>query len=251
MEGFTWNGKSCQGKKNEMNWFTAMEAAQKSRFLGKSDWRIPTKAELESVVGNYVDCKDNNYSGNQYAVSSVIAGVSENSRFGPGWNWSSTPFSSSSAWRINFNFGDSTSSDRDGWGTVRLVRAGQSSGEDSALEAKSENAKMGEYKKETSAMRARVGAEIEAEMARKDFNKPERATAQVCSRFSPGDTGTVRGPSRLSSDVNYVVRYVNASKGTITIEATSSGELNMNRGEMRQVNCSEVGSDGRIEIYYK
>lgn len=75
--------------------------------------------------------------------------------------------------------------------------------------------------------------------------------AKVCARFSPGDTGTVRGPSRLSMDVNYVVRYVNASKGTITIEATSSGQLNMNRGEMRQVNCSEVGSDGRIEIYYK
>jgi hypothetical protein len=78
-----------------------------------------------------------------------------------------------------------------------------------------------------------------------------RAAQEACSRLNPGDTGTVRGPSRLSIDVGYVVRYVNASQGTITIEATSSGQLNMNRGEMRQISCSEVGSGGRIEIYYK
>jgi hypothetical protein len=111
-----------------------------------------------------------------------------------------------------------------------------------------EQLRLAEQRAEREAQEAARRAEREAQEAAR---RAERAAQEACSRFNPGDTGTVRGPSMLSIDVGYVVRFVNATKGTITIEATSSGQLNMNRGEMRQISCSEVGSGGRIEIYYK
>jgi hypothetical protein len=148
------------------------------------------------------------------------------------------------AWNVSFGDGDvNKNAFRSMSGpTVRLVRSSQSSGGKAALEFNNEYKRVLAYDREQDT-RARAQ---QAQVTR-DVQAHEQAASRACSRFSPGDTGTVRGPSRLSSDVN----YVNASKGTITIEATSSGQLNMNRGEMRQVKCSEVGSDGRIEIYYK
>ena len=65
-------------------------------------------------------------------------------------------------------------------------------------------------------------------------------TPNVCNSIYPGKTGTRAGPSSLSIDVNYVVRYVNKDRGTATIEATNSGQLNMNRGEMKEVSCVEL-----------
>lgn len=61
-----------------------------------------------------------------------------------------------------------------------------------------------------------------------------------CSNVYPGKVGTLRGPSSLSIDVRYVVRYVNAEKGTASVEATSSGQLNMNRGEMKEISCRDL-----------
>ena len=65
-------------------------------------------------------------------------------------------------------------------------------------------------------------------------------SATVCNSVYPGKTGTHAGPSLLSIDVNYVIRYVNKDRGTATIEATNSGQLNMNRGEMKEVSCGEL-----------
>jgi sulfite exporter TauE/SafE len=56
-EGFTWTGSACEGIYKKLNWEAAMEAARQSRFLGKSDWRIPSKAEFATVTGRFLDCR--------------------------------------------------------------------------------------------------------------------------------------------------------------------------------------------------
>ena len=61
-----------------------------------------------------------------------------------------------------------------------------------------------------------------------------------CYSVHPGKTGTYAGSSSLSIDVSYVVRYVNKDSGTATIEATTSGQLNMDRGAMKEVRCREL-----------
>ncbi len=252
-EGFTWNGSACDAQnfhkdpEKRMRWFEAMREAKDSRFLGKADWRIPTKTEFAAVVGKYDDCKENDFKNGEYAASKDIAHPVNSSGY-PGGFWSSSPLvgKSNAAWYVNFHNGNVVNFHHELNTHVRLVRSSQTSGGKAALEFNNEYQKVREYEREQAAQ-----ARAQQDQERRDAQAREQAAATACSRFSPGDTGTVRGPSRLSSDVNYVTRYVNASKGTITIEATSSGQLNMSRGEMRQVNCSEVGSDGRIEIYYK
>lgn len=61
-----------------------------------------------------------------------------------------------------------------------------------------------------------------------------------CESVYQGKVGTLKGKSYLSIDVQYVVRYVNTNKGMATIEATSSGQLNMNRGEMKEISCEDL-----------
>jgi Protein of unknown function (DUF1566) len=48
--GQTWNGSSCQGDVREIAWFQAMRWAKANRFLEKHDWRIPTRAEFETII---------------------------------------------------------------------------------------------------------------------------------------------------------------------------------------------------------
>ena len=57
-----------------MTWYEAMVLAKKSRFLGKNDWRLPTKGEYMAVAGPWERCKDNEYTRRQFAVSSSIFG---------------------------------------------------------------------------------------------------------------------------------------------------------------------------------
>ena len=77
------------------------------------------------------------------------------------------------------------------------------------------------------------------EAAEKDRREAsERVNA--CKNVYPGKTGVRSGASMLSIDVRYVVRYVNSERGVATIEATSSGQLNMNYGEMKEVSCNEL-----------
>jgi Protein of unknown function (DUF1566) len=107
-EGFDWNGQRCTGTKYEADWFDAMKRAKNSRFLQKSDWRLPTTHELSSVVSTGGDsnnsdaCSSNDNGKGQYSVSLMMAHpVNEKS---PGTFWSSTaaPGDSTTAWVTGF-----------------------------------------------------------------------------------------------------------------------------------------------------
>lgn len=80
-EGATWSGTSCNIAGIKMSWFEAMQSAKESRFLGKSDWRVPTFEELELVTGGYYTgrgtdvkqaCAKNLLEKSQYAASSIL-----------------------------------------------------------------------------------------------------------------------------------------------------------------------------------
>jgi Protein of unknown function (DUF1566) len=74
-EGFTWSGSACEGVYLKLNWEAAMEAARQSRFLDKTDWRIPSKAEFSTVTGRFLDCRLHNDhpEKGEYAVSHMLA----------------------------------------------------------------------------------------------------------------------------------------------------------------------------------
>jgi Protein of unknown function (DUF1566) len=93
--GFEWTGKACEGTFTRMSWADAMEAASQSRFLEKTDWRIPSKEEFISITGRFLDCRlHNNFpEKGEYAVSSMLAHAVSDSRYAaalPGVFWTAT-----------------------------------------------------------------------------------------------------------------------------------------------------------------
>ncbi|MDO9227091.1 MAG: DUF1566 domain-containing protein [Pseudomonadota bacterium] len=100
--GQSWDGKSCNGKVSELNWNEALLAADADWFLGKEDWILPTKVQVESALK--VHCEQ--WKG----------------RF-----WSSSPYAgnSSVAWGVGFVIGYVSYDFRCSNYAVRLVRASQ------------------------------------------------------------------------------------------------------------------------------
>lgn len=111
--GQTWDGSTCIGAASTFIWHNALVAAQSHSFAGHSDWRLPNKNELASLV-------------EQRCVSPAI-----NSTIFPGtpgsWFWSSSPYANNShdAWLVHFSDGYVNVNDKSANARVRLVRAGQ------------------------------------------------------------------------------------------------------------------------------
>lgn len=112
--GQTWDGSTCTDVASTFTWQNALGAAQSHNFAGHSDWRLPNKNELASLV-------------EQRCVSPAI-----NSKIFPstppgGSFWSSSPNASNSnnAWYVGFGNGRVSGGNKDYGLQVRLVRAGQ------------------------------------------------------------------------------------------------------------------------------
>jgi hypothetical protein len=112
--GQTWDGSTCTGAASTFTWHNALVAAQSHSFAGHSDWRLPNKNELASLV-------------EQRCVSPAI-----NSTIFPGtaWGsafWSSSPYAdySNGAWYVAFDGGYVYNDFKSYLHQVRLVRAGQ------------------------------------------------------------------------------------------------------------------------------
>ena len=132
-EGFAFSNGECTGEGTKANWEDAKLMAHESRFLDKSDWRLPTKEEFEVVLSSDEKCA-NNQNG-EYAASKAIA-------HSGGLFWSASPSDdfSSYAWYVNFSNGNFYGNGRYQTNYVRLVRAGQLLGGEAALEFLSEPA---------------------------------------------------------------------------------------------------------------
>ena len=115
--GQSWTGSGCDGSANGYTWRNALNAAQDVNhtggFAGHTDWRLPNKNELESIV------EERCWSP---AINAAVFPNTPNS-----WYWSSSPYAVSSvnAWNVSFNNGRVYWYGKDNGNHVRLVRAGQ------------------------------------------------------------------------------------------------------------------------------
>lgn len=129
--GMTWNGNTCTGSAKEMNWISAIREAKGNRFLGNSNWRLPSKEELESITGRYhFGCKDNDPNLGQLAYSPVLKRSGGYQIF---WSFTKREMYINTFWAVYFNDGNVSSSGVNEKNSVRLVRASSSSGGTVAL----------------------------------------------------------------------------------------------------------------------
>jgi hypothetical protein len=107
-KGQSWAGGTCTGAAATYTWDQAN--ALKDAFAGQSDWRLPTIAELESLV---------NFSAAGPSINGVVFPATEATAF-----WSSVPyvFNSGDAWYTDFSEGIVDTNSKSFNYQVRLVR---------------------------------------------------------------------------------------------------------------------------------
>lgn len=113
-EGQIWNGTTCTGSATTLAWQGALQAGNDAVFAGTSDWRLPNKNELASLVEN--QC-------NSPAINeAVFPATPSSSHF-----WSSSPYAGGSddAWGVGFGSGGVGYDRKYGELYLRLVRGGQ------------------------------------------------------------------------------------------------------------------------------
>ncbi|SEI38655.1 Protein of unknown function [Allopseudospirillum japonicum] len=133
-----WNGTTCTGEASEHSWAGANAFTNQHRFAGRSDWRLPTVDELETLVycssgqrrpsarpnGKYVRETNGECEGD-YHQPRINQSAFPNTP--QGWYWSSSPYAdyASTAWYVSFGDGRVDYLNKRANGRVRLVRAGQ------------------------------------------------------------------------------------------------------------------------------
>lgn len=112
--GQTWDGATCGGQASSYNWVDALQAAQSNQFAGYTDWYLPNRSELMSIVET--SCFE----------PTINAAVFPNTP--SSWFWSSSPYASASdsAWFVNFVSGHVRSMEKNNTYQIRLVRSPQS-----------------------------------------------------------------------------------------------------------------------------
>ncbi|MDW7710810.1 MAG: DUF1566 domain-containing protein [Deferrisomatales bacterium] len=108
--GQAWDGRACSGPPRELTWGEALRAAAAQEFAGHSDWRLPSKNELESLVEE------------RCHSPTVNAAVFPDTP--PVYFWTSSPYAgfAQAAWSVDFGFGAVNASVKTGTLHARLVR---------------------------------------------------------------------------------------------------------------------------------
>ncbi|HDY7831466.1 TPA: DUF1566 domain-containing protein [Vibrio vulnificus] len=111
--GQSWDGSDCIGTATTFTWELALAAAAQHSLGGFSDWRLPNKNELASIV--------------EYRCWSPAINNQQFPNTPSAWYWSSSPFSNFSglAWYVSFSDGFVYNEYEYGDFHVRLVRAGK------------------------------------------------------------------------------------------------------------------------------
>ncbi|EGV27587.1 protein of unknown function DUF1566 [Thiorhodococcus drewsii AZ1] len=108
------SGAGCaSGSVETFNWQKALQRAEDSNFAGSSDWRLPNKNELASLVER------------RCFGSAINESYFPNTPYS-GSFWSSTPYNSPYfVWYVDFRYGLVSHDTKIDNNYVRLVRAGQ------------------------------------------------------------------------------------------------------------------------------
>lgn len=109
-EGQNWSGNSCTGFGNSYTWSEANALRGTVSFAGRTDWRLPDRAELLSLV---------DYTQSSPAINSTAFPLTSSSRF---WSLSGYAPNPSYAWFVYFHQGDTYALRKDDAYNVRLVR---------------------------------------------------------------------------------------------------------------------------------
>jgi len=137
-EGQTWNGRTCTGAAETFTWAEAMKL--RSEFAGHSDWRLPTIAELSTLVycsnGKQLkfnesgfgtiehegrnDCGSNTRG--DYRRPTIDTQAFPNTPQDSFWSASPSAASTDYAWVVYFGFGNVYWNSKDYDYSVRLVR---------------------------------------------------------------------------------------------------------------------------------
>ncbi|NCC25212.1 MAG: DUF1566 domain-containing protein [Deltaproteobacteria bacterium] len=112
--GLMWQKDNLrEGAKQEFTWLEALTACENLNLAGHTDWRLPNRNELQSLV---------DFSRSEPAIDTTVFPDSNYAY------WSSSPLASGavSAWKVNFSFGhvDTYGVSNGLW--VRAVRTGES-----------------------------------------------------------------------------------------------------------------------------
>jgi hypothetical protein len=128
--GQQWNGVACVGIATKLTWKKALRQGRGLSFTGQTDWRVPTKDELRTLV--YCSSgRPNTWNNTGDRCEGDYERPTIDQAAFPGtpdfWFWSSSPpaFFSVSAWSVNFGGGYVSDRYKDGMRYVRLVRAGK------------------------------------------------------------------------------------------------------------------------------
>ncbi|MBK1646912.1 hypothetical protein CKO25_20250 [Thiocapsa imhoffii] len=126
-QGQHWNGDTCDGEAAKLTWDDAMRQARGLSFSAWTDWRVPTKDELLTLV--YCSSGQPKWKGHgcdgDYERPTIDQVAFPNTP--DSWFWSSSPGAdgSVSAWIANFYDGSGGNGHKSSTVCVRLVRAGQ------------------------------------------------------------------------------------------------------------------------------
>ena len=111
--GQSWTGSDCSGDADLLDWLAALGAAASHVQAGQSDWRLPNRNELASLVETR--CHSPAINGEVFPSTPLE------------WFWTSSPVSGQvdQAWVIPLTDGEVQPAAIAGQYAVRLVRAGR------------------------------------------------------------------------------------------------------------------------------
>jgi hypothetical protein len=105
-------GTSCSGTASTHSWQAALDYCQDSTWAGFSDWYLPSRFELSSIVDD---------TGTSPSIDTTALPATPASLF---WSSSSRAVAASYAWYVAFNYGGAAHSAKTSAHSVRCVRRG-------------------------------------------------------------------------------------------------------------------------------
>lgn len=231
--GQDWNSSGCTGRSSQMYIWDAVQAARASSFLGKTDWRLPTKTEAVSIVGKFDSCR-----GKKRAVANAFEPLSpEIDELGLGKTWSLSPQIGKGykAWTVRFSDGLIQEESVQGLLTIaRLVRAGSPS---SLAEFNREFTKIKQYERD-------IAAQSQQDQAAWNAANEARNNAQACGRLYAGKPTSLSYPNPYAPRQTWtadamIVGVGNQTASARVIGGVTSANAGYGVGSVHERSCND------------